>query len=51
MEVETCLGFQMMVHEVSPKSVRYFIAVVNGGPVSSCFRQYYVVKVRVDDEM
>ena len=50
-EVECCLGVHMMVHEVDPKVVRYFSIVVNFVPVSSCFYQSYVVKVRVYDEM
>ena len=41
----------MLVHEVAPKAVRYFVVVVNIGPLSSCLRQSYVVKVRVDDGM
>ena len=51
MEVKTCLGVQLLVHEVDPKAVRYFVVIVNGGPVSYCLRQPYVVKFRVDDEM
>ena len=51
MEVESCLGVQLLVHEVAPKAVMYFVVIVNGGPVSSFFCHSYVVKVRVDDKM
>ena len=51
MEVENCLEYQLLVHDVASKEVGYFVVFVNGGPLYSCFRQSYVVKGQVEDEM
>ena len=37
MKAEICLVVQLLVHEVDPKSVRYFVIVVHGRRFSCTF--------------
>ena len=41
----------MLVYELAPKAVRYFVIVVKRRPAFSYFCQSYVAKYWVDDKM